>query len=135
MSSPDDSVVYLEDLEVTTDKRKTAAAPSISSSQSSSVGGTTPSAASSSGVKRQRDLREMFPSSQESSSGRDTKKLKTSASATGPLKLNAIPFSLSAFLESLSESDRELLQLECETMGNSWQVASFLSWNPSTDAT
>ncbi|TDL25619.1 uracil-DNA glycosylase [Rickenella mellea] len=34
--------------------------------------------------------------------------------------LNSVPFSLSAFQESLSEEHRNLLRLECETMGKSW---------------
>jgi hypothetical protein len=29
---------------------------------------------------------------------------------------------VSAFLESLSDEHRKLLQLECDIMGNSWQV-------------
>ncbi|EIM90965.1 uracil-DNA glycosylase [Stereum hirsutum FP-91666 SS1] len=46
----------------------------------------------------------------------------TSSSSTkiGFVPLNSIPFSLSAYLESLTEDQRRLLQLECETLGKSW---------------
>ena len=36
--------------------------------------------------------------------------------------LNFIPFSLQGFKDSLSEEERNLLALECETMGMSWWV-------------
>ncbi|KAK7032861.1 uracil-DNA glycosylase [Favolaschia claudopus] len=38
----------------------------------------------------------------------------------GTQRLNSIPFSLSAFVESLSPDHRALLALECDTMGKSW---------------
>jgi uracil-DNA glycosylase len=34
--------------------------------------------------------------------------------------LNSIPFSLSAYQESMSDEEKKLLALECETMGKSW---------------
>ena len=35
-------------------------------------------------------------------------------------KLNSIPFSLSAYQNSLSEGEKDLLRLECECIGLSW---------------
>ncbi|KAJ7242778.1 uracil-DNA glycosylase-like protein [Mycena haematopus] len=40
--------------------------------------------------------------------------------ALGTQRLNSIPFSLSAFVESLPTDARALLALECDTMGKSW---------------
>ncbi|KAJ3512880.1 hypothetical protein NLJ89_g3257 [Agrocybe chaxingu] len=40
--------------------------------------------------------------------------------AKGGVKLNAIPFSLSAYQESLTDNEKRLLKLECEVMGKSW---------------
>ena len=34
--------------------------------------------------------------------------------------LDSIPFSLASFKESLTEEEKRLLDLECETMGKSW---------------
>ncbi|EDR08433.1 uncharacterized protein LACBIDRAFT_249888 [Laccaria bicolor S238N-H82] len=70
----------------------------------------------------------MFSGSQgkkSTGSGQSIKKLKITASGTnskssGIQRLNSIPFSLSAFQESLSDNERKLLQLECEMMGKSW---------------
>lgn len=42
---------------------------------------------------------------------------------TGLQALNSIPFSMQTFKESLTEEQKELLQLECETLGKSWQVS------------
>ncbi|KAF7375161.1 Uracil-DNA glycosylase [Mycena sanguinolenta] len=45
----------------------------------------------------------------------------TKRRALGTQRLNSIPFSLSAFVESLPTDDaRALLALECDTMGKSW---------------
>jgi len=79
-------------------------------------------------------LMDMFGSSQESSRGSSqgsqssqssSKKPKISPSASTSLtsslqSLNSIPFSISAFQESLDEEQRNLLKLECEVMGKSW---------------
>ncbi|KAG1773552.1 uracil-DNA glycosylase [Suillus occidentalis] len=58
------------------------------------------------------------------------KKLKLGASSSGPesskiavagvQRLNAIPFSLSQYIESIPEEHRHLLKLETECMGKSW---------------
>ena len=42
----------------------------------------------------------------------------------GKTALNSIPFSLTAFVDSLDEEQRALLQLECQTMQKAWSVAS-----------
>jgi len=41
---------------------------------------------------------------------------------SGLQKLNAIPFSLSEFQDSLNEEQKRLLQLECGSLGRSWSV-------------
>ena len=66
-------------------------------------------------TKRQRSIAEMFSSSSSTSSPA-TKKAKTNATPT----LNSIPFSMSEFQSSLSDEEKRLLALECETMGKSW---------------
>lgn len=106
----------------------------------------TESSATVTAVKRQRTLVDMFSGSQgKSSSEPSAKKLKVSAStcsitsvskSTGSVsrpkgfgvqKLNTIPFSLSAFQESMSAEEKEYLRLECEVMGKSWCVKWFKS--------
>ncbi|PAV16453.1 uracil-DNA glycosylase [Pyrrhoderma noxium] len=87
------------------------------------------------GVKRQRTLMEMVALTPKSNSldenGKDSepslKKQKViadskgaSKAATGLQPLNSIPFSMQAFKDSLNEKEKELLALECETMGKSW---------------
>ncbi|PPQ68229.1 hypothetical protein CVT26_005762 [Gymnopilus dilepis] len=44
----------------------------------------------------------------------------TGVLTASPLKLNAIPFSMKAFQDSLSEKEMSLLRLECECMSKSW---------------
>jgi uracil-DNA glycosylase len=85
--------------------------------------------------KRQRTLADMFSakidnkvmtaSSTSKSSGNSISSLKRSASFAQPatpglVKLNSIPFSLSAYQKSLSEQEKKLLKLECEVMGKVW---------------
>lgn len=70
------------------------------------------------GTKRQRTIGEMF-----GPSTTVAKKPKLGQSASfGSQPLNSIPFSLSGYLDSLNEEERDLLSLECETMGKSWSV-------------
>ena len=87
-------------------------------------------------VKRQRTLRETFfgaqgkmktsplkglkPSGGSTSSIASDSSTRLKASASGLVKLNSIPFSMTAYLESLSDEEKRLLQLECEVMGKSW---------------
>ena len=91
-------------------------------------------------AKRQLTLGEMMGSTTEPT-GPATKKQKISKTATtknvavsssvnerskpathGLQPLNSIPFSMSAYKESLTEEQLGLLALECETMGKSWCV-------------
>ncbi|TFY55222.1 hypothetical protein EVG20_g9399 [Dentipellis fragilis] len=136
-------VVYLEDLEppkakpVGAEKEPADASPSASQESNS----TTKAKPAVTAVKRQRTLMEMFspnaasaePSSKKQKlvkSGSSSSVLAvagktaagSSASATtlGLQPLNAIPFSMSAYQESLTEDQRRLLKLECESMGKSW---------------
>ena len=96
--------------------------------------------------KRQRTLMEMMSGGAKTSGGagkdqeqRVAKKQKTTSEpstnkndasgssktpALGLQPLNSIPFSLAEFKAELTEESRELLQLECETMGLSWWVYS-----------
>lgn len=140
------TTVYLEDVdsvrEPSAPEDKNAASPA------STPVTKTESSATVTAVKRQRTLVDMFSGSQgKSSSEPSAKKLKVSAStgsitsvstfkSTGSVsrpkgfgvqKLNSIPFSLSAFQESLSAEEKEYLRLECEVMGKSWYVKWFKS--------
>ena len=80
-------------------------------------------------VKRQATLTDMFSGS--GGSQPSTKKLKlhksgkpgaSTAASSGPRTLNQIPFSPSEFVASLSDDQKRLLALECESMGKSWYV-------------
>jgi hypothetical protein len=53
----------------------------------------------------------------------------TTAKKAGLQRLNSIPFSLSGFVESLTDEQKRLLALECEVLGKSWQVAT-IDYNP-----
>ncbi|KAF8896217.1 uracil-DNA glycosylase [Infundibulicybe gibba] len=120
--------VYLEDIvsppsaPITTTKTAPVAQASAGSSSATQSG--------TSGVKRQRTLMDMVPTTKKEPS---TKKLKLTASGSAPAassgsatfgfglqKLNSIPFSLSSFQDSLTEEQKDLLRLECEVMGKSW---------------
>jgi uracil-DNA glycosylase len=88
--------------------------------------------------KRQRTILDMFGSApRQSSDASSSKKRKVTASSVGNDKLsssgaqssggssgqqslNSIPFSLSEYVDSLTEDQKRLLKLECETMGKSW---------------
>jgi uracil-DNA glycosylase len=82
--------------------------------------------------KRQRTLFDMLGSGQ--GTGTTSKKPKVTASGSGnkpngtqdsggdssQQALNSIPFSLSEYIDSLTDDQKRLLNLECETMGKSW---------------
>lgn len=122
-----ESFVYLEDIET-----KKTPKPVEASGSENAIGDTAADAANGkvskpagssqseeTGKKRQRDITEMFMSQPKE------KKLKGASSApakSGSLRLNAIPFSLVQFQESLTEDQRGLLALECTNMGKSWCV-------------
>jgi uracil-DNA glycosylase len=133
-------IVYLEDLEpptsqatvASTDEKSVAASsdrdenakPNPALSTSSTTG------------KRQRTLFDMLGSTPGQSSEKKTKKPKLAASGSsdkntvvgtqqssggsGLQSLNSIPFSLNEYVASLTEDQKRLLKLECETMGKSW---------------
>ncbi|THV02844.1 uracil-DNA glycosylase [Dendrothele bispora CBS 962.96] len=130
----DNDIVYLEDLEPPSSSQRSEAS-SVASTASVSKNASAKKDASKTSVKRQLTLLDSFAISQSTSSEPSAKKLKLSSSDTmlsasssavsskGPIglqKLNSIPFSLKAFQESLTEEQRNLLQLECQTMGKSW---------------
>jgi uracil-DNA glycosylase len=106
-----------EDLEVVSKVEVTEAAP------------TKPVAIASDSNKRQRTLAEMFGKSQKDAPAAKKQKLTASSSNNATVisssdaqPLDTMPLSVSAFRESLSDEHRKLLQLECDIMGNSWQV-------------
>ncbi|CAL1716841.1 unnamed protein product [Somion occarium] len=134
--------VYLEDLEIPKDTpkdpvEKENSQSSVDSTQSENVTVTVEKAkpaAAIKGTKRQRTLMDMFTPAP---AAQNTKKLKLdrsgssssltartaatgSGQANGMQSLNSIPFSLSSYQNSLSDEERQLLTLECETMGKSW---------------
>lgn len=143
---PTQRVVYLEDLQGPPPAAKAdedASQDASDAGENESKGGvtvakTTTTAAG--GAKRQRTLMDMFSVAPKDGAGPASKKLKASPSLSsvsgslvpgsskgtssstkiGFVPLNSIPFSLSAYLESLTEDQRRLLQLECETLGKSW---------------
>ena len=138
-----EQVVYLEDIDKPSARSaKSAGDPDANPSSQTSVGCTDDKLASGSGavngkaattngLKRQRTLVDMFPAAP---SGQGSKKLKlennggssgsikafATTAASGSQSLNSIPFSLSSYQESLAEQERQLLGLECETLGKSW---------------
>jgi hypothetical protein len=101
------------------------------------------------GVKRQRTLMDMFSSSNTSATSAEpsSKKPRTGGSSAGPSgatgtsakssvaattdsslqPLNSIPYSPSAFVASLSDDQKRLLQLEVDTMGKSWCACALLA--------
>ena len=115
-------IVYLEDVEISTKNASSSAAPLTATNASNQTFFST----SKPSGKRQRTLADMFSSSQgkiDGDSEPPVKKSKITVQGTASLsKLNSIPFSLSAFQESLSEQEKRLLALECDTMGKSWYV-------------
>jgi uracil-DNA glycosylase len=125
----DDEVSYYEDTQekktVASDDGAGAKTPSASQDKDKGKGkAPTPAKAPAVGEKRQRTLEGMF-------GGAATKKpkLERPAAAAGSKRapgttLNSIPFSMSEFEASLSDEEKELLQLECATIGKSWCVPS-----------
>ncbi|QRV84210.1 Uracil DNA glycosylase superfamily [Ceratobasidium sp. AG-Ba] len=110
-----------------------------SSNKTSKAGTAKPEASASTGEKRQRSIAEMFGGSKKarastppgvrraamassSPGGADAGASKAPAKRTinGLPVLKYIPFSLSEFQNSLTERQKELLQLECDTFGLSW---------------
>ncbi|KAI0050447.1 uracil-DNA glycosylase [Auriscalpium vulgare] len=127
----DARVVYHADLDGSADG---AQSPHHSSGDASSATRQIVTEPAAAGVKRQRTLVDMFKSSE--STPHAYKKLKSNNSASGssgrhpagttvtpagePQSLNSIPFSQSAYIDSLTENQKRLLSLECQAMGKSW---------------
>jgi uracil-DNA glycosylase len=131
----DSTAVYLEDVLVAKasqqeqDEKESTSASSTSTPSNSQKAATT-------SAKRQRTLVDMFagggskkPSEPVAKKARisdsePTTSIKVTGSAptkaSGFQKLNSIPFSMSAYRESLTEEQKELLALECDVMGKSW---------------
>ncbi|KAG0708203.1 uracil-DNA glycosylase-like protein [Suillus ampliporus] len=132
MPDDDQRVVYLEDVETavlsTSDAKSISVTPS--SSQDGSVKTTVTTTQATGTLKRQRTLMDMLSGPQNFKSAEPAaKKLKSSSSsgsariAAGGVnvqRLNAIPFSLSQYIESIPEDHRHFLKLESECMGKSW---------------
>jgi uracil-DNA glycosylase len=130
-----EDAAYLEDVQP---KRATEADEEPSSSRKKNAASDTVSV--SAGAKRQLTLADMFGSrgGPSSSAGEPSSKRAKLSTPSGPgfysktsnslkasgvqPKLNAIPFSVSAFQDSLTQEQKDLLKLECETMGKSWWV-------------
>ena len=115
--------IYLEDVDTKFTKK------------SSEPNGSNTTSCSNAGNKRQRSIADMFGGGALSSSTAqksepaakrmkasvfDSTSLKIGSAGTQDLKLNAIPFSLSQYQETLSDEERKLLALECACMGKSW---------------
>lgn len=107
--------LYLEDIDKSSFEaaRKKAASLAAQESQSTST------------EKKTRKIESFFTAQP------TQKKLRAASGAGVPVspsnasrvtlpKLNSIPFSLTSFQQSLSDEEKELLQLECETLGLSW---------------
>lgn len=144
--SDEKRVVYLEDLESpsasqTTDTGKenttvkeTTKAVAVAEKKKDASG---KAAATKTGTKRQATLMDMFSSGGSAGTAQPSaKKVKLDKSGSAAAvsvaqgssgvragqTLNSIPFSPSEFVASLSEDERRLLALECESMGKSWCV-------------
>ncbi|KAF9484336.1 uracil-DNA glycosylase [Pholiota conissans] len=70
--------------------------------------------------KRQRTLADMFSGRLSKTNPRASSATKAFTIPPGLVKLNSIPFSLSAYLDSMSEPEKKLLKLECDVMGKVW---------------
>ncbi len=135
-------VVYLEDLEVKAAKRTaTKEVVSVTVTEHTTDGATVSEAdalttvtekkTATGATKRQQSLNDMFPkksssSSSSSSSGARARPVQKRARTDTP-SLNSIPFSLKEYQDSLSDEERTLLTLECETLGKSWSVRNALT--------
>lgn len=130
----------------TNEEKPSAVAASSDHGEDAKTKVVTPSTASNtSNGKRQRTLVDMFGSTTSSQGSKTPSKRPkvaaaaasssrdkpSAASATGAQlpaggsssdqqALNSIPFSLSEYTTSLTEDQKRLLNLECETMGKSW---------------
>jgi uracil-DNA glycosylase len=118
----DTATVYLEDVAVTKSAEELKPAATVTATRGGSA------------VKRQLTLADMFGGASQSKPS-VAKKQKLSQSTTPSASASSQPsapecpqatdevlFSIASFQESLSDEQKELLGLECEVMGESWQV-------------
>ncbi|OCH95469.1 uracil-DNA glycosylase [Obba rivulosa] len=121
-----ENVVYLEDLEEKSEsetvKPHVSGAPTSAELTKAEAKAPAGAQAKSTGVglKRQRTLLDMFAGSDSSAPAPAVKKIRTESSSSSLQPLNSVPFSSSGFWESLTDEEKELLALECETLGKSW---------------
>ena len=147
--STEEETVFLEDIETQKSVNQGDQAPMPASQESNvSVSSHTKSNVSmnnktsnAESKKRQATLTDMFGGQgakrQKLASGSGTTTVvKAGASSTSELsrpnglqKLNAIPFSLKAFQDSLNEEQQELLDLECQVLGRSWFAFTYQCTN------
>ena len=124
--------VYLEDIDPSYNLKSTSKRQRPDDAPQPGNSEPTPATAP---VKRQRTLRESFffqdkkktsplkglkPSGASTSSVASDSSTRPKVASGLVVKLNSIPFSMTAYQESLSEDEKRLLQLECEVMGKSW---------------
>ncbi|KAF7330325.1 Uracil-DNA glycosylase [Mycena venus] len=128
---PKDTEVYLDDIQVGSKKEKATplAVPSTNTNKRQRTLFDMQFGNDAGDAKRQK-LASRFTAGSSSSSTTPTSSPPTAtSSATGTVtkrrmlgtqRLNSIPFSLSAFVDSLPTDARALLALECDTMGKAW---------------
>jgi uracil-DNA glycosylase len=103
--------VYYEDLAVPKSSKENANLKETTDINGHSIRVESKTTATTTSLKRQRTLVDMFiPSAKKSKLGQ----------SSGSQTLNSIPFSLSEYINSLTEEEQSLLGLECECMGKSW---------------
>ena len=127
----ENTTVFLEDIEAKSTTRTSKP------DASGSAGGTKPKQqTSTTTLKRQRTLMDSFfapPAKKDGTAEPALKKPKLAANASsssvtssptktasGVQTLNSIPFSVSAFIESLTDEQKRLLRLEIECMNKTW---------------
>ena len=125
------AVVYLEDLvapakaskaENASSNEQSATTATASKTNETKVETSTVEKKTSTGAtKRQKSLMEMFSKSTSSTSSPPPAKRAKSGLSSNP-SLNSIPFSLMEFQNGMTDEEKRLLALECETMGKSWSV-------------
>ena len=132
-------VVYLEDLETKPSKSNaTKENESVAVTEQTTDSATVADANASTAVtekktatgatKRQKAITDMFSKKSSSSSSSSSRSGSVQKKArTNTPSLNSIPFSLKEYQDLLSEEERTLLTLECETLGNSWSVRNPLT--------
>lgn len=115
--SDTEQAVYYEDLPLAKTKKQTVDGPAVKADTASKPSVAVATDANvNAGNKRQRTLMDMFgPSTTVAKKPR-----LGQAASFGSQALNSIPFSLADYVNSLSEEEKDLLRLECDTMGKIW---------------